>query len=98
MINIENRQFGMLKDVASLAGELSIAFGQEITKHLLKYEIKQYFFNDGDEKHALLFGIHWLLRLIMFQWEPVNKKNSSIRSAMKMHRRSFKNINWPTSG
>ena len=57
--NIENRQFGMFENLASLAGKLSIAFGQEITKHLLlKYEIKQYFFNDGDEKHALLFGIH----------------------------------------
>ena len=50
--NIETRQFGMLENVASLAGEPSIAFGQEIIKHflLLKDEIKQYryFFNDGD--------------------------------------------------
>ena len=40
----------MFENVASLAGERSIAFGQEITKHLilLKDEIKQYFFNDGD--------------------------------------------------
>ena len=47
--NIENRQFEMFKNVASLAGEPSIAFGQEIIKHLLllKDEIKQYFFNDG---------------------------------------------------
>ena len=48
--NIENRQFGMFENVASLAVEPSIAFGQEIIKHLLllKDEIKQYFFNDGD--------------------------------------------------
>ena len=40
----------MFENVASLAGERSIAFGQEITKHLilLKDEIKQCFFNDGD--------------------------------------------------
>ena len=40
----------MFENVASLAGEPSIAFGQEIIKHLLllKDEIKQYFFNDGD--------------------------------------------------
>ena len=48
--NIENRQFGMFENMASLAGEPSIAFGQEIIKHLLLLndEIKQYFFNDGD--------------------------------------------------
>ena len=48
--SIEKRQFGMFENVASLAGERSIAFGQEITKHfiLLKDKIKQYFFNDGD--------------------------------------------------
>ena len=48
--NIENRQFGMFENVASLAVEPSIAFGQEIIKHLflLKDEIKQYFFNDDD--------------------------------------------------
>ena len=40
----------MFENVASLAEEPSIAFGQEIIKHLLllKEEIKQYFFNDGD--------------------------------------------------
>ena len=40
----------MFENVASLAREPSIAFGQEISKHLflLKDEIKQYFFNDGD--------------------------------------------------
>ena len=40
----------MFENVSSLAGEPSIAFGQEIIKHLLllKEEIKQYFFNDGD--------------------------------------------------
>ena len=48
--NSENRQFGMFENVASLGGEPSIAFFQEITKHLLllKDEITQYFFNDGD--------------------------------------------------
>ena len=47
--NIENRQFGMFENLASLGGEPSITFVQEITKHLLlKDEIKQYFFNDGD--------------------------------------------------
>ena len=47
--NLENRQFGMFENVASLAEEPSIAFGQQIIKHLLlKDEIKQYFFNDGD--------------------------------------------------
>ena len=50
--NILNRQFGMFENVVSLAGEPSIAFGQETIKHLLllKDEIKQYryFFNDGD--------------------------------------------------
>ena len=47
--NIENRQFGMFENVASLAGEPSIAFGQEIINHLLllKDEIKQYLFNDS---------------------------------------------------
>ena len=47
---LENRLFGMFENVASLAEEPSIAFGQEIIKHLLllKDEIKQYFFNDGD--------------------------------------------------
>ena len=47
---IGNRQFGMFENVASLGGEPSITFAQEITKHLLllKDEIKQYFFNDGD--------------------------------------------------
>ena len=47
--NIENRQFGMFENAASLTGEPSIAFGQEIIKQLLllKDEIKQYFFNDG---------------------------------------------------
>ena len=40
--NIENRLFGMFENVASLAGEPCIAFGQEIIKHLLllKDEIK----------------------------------------------------------
>ena len=40
----------MFENVASLVGEPSIAFGQEIIKHLLlfKDEIKQYFFNSGD--------------------------------------------------
>ena len=41
----------MFENVASLGGEPSITFVQEITiKHLflLKDEIKQYFFNDGD--------------------------------------------------
>ena len=40
----------MFENVASLGGEFSITFVQEITKHLflLKDEIKQYFFNDGD--------------------------------------------------
>ena len=33
--NLENRQFGMFENVASLAEEPSIAFGQEIIKHLL---------------------------------------------------------------
>ena len=47
--NIKNRQFRMFENVVSLAGEPSIAFGQETIKHyLLKDEIKQYFFNDGD--------------------------------------------------
>ena len=47
--NIENRQFGMSENVASLAWEPSITFVQEIIKHLLlKDEIKHYFFNDGD--------------------------------------------------
>ena len=48
--NLENRQFGMFENVASLTEEPSIAFGQEIIKHLLllKDEIKQHFFNDGD--------------------------------------------------
>ena len=49
--NLENRQFGMFENVALLAGEPSIiAFGQEIIKQLLllKDEINQYFFNDGD--------------------------------------------------
>ena len=36
--------------MASFGGEPSIAFVQEITKHLLlsKDEMKQYYFNDGD--------------------------------------------------
>ena len=40
----------MFENVVSLGGEPSITFIQEITKHLLllKDEIKQYFFNDGD--------------------------------------------------
>ena len=48
--NLQNKQFRMFENVASLAEEPSIAFGQEIIKHLLllKDEIKQYFFNDGD--------------------------------------------------
>ena len=48
--NIENRLFEMFENVTSLAGEPSIAFGQQIIKHLLllKDEIKQHFFNDGD--------------------------------------------------
>ena len=48
--NIKNRQFGMFENVASLAGGPSIAFGQGTIKHLLllKDEIKQYFFSDGD--------------------------------------------------
>ena len=73
--NIEDRQFGMFENVVSLAEEPSIAFGQEIIKHLLllKDEIKQYFFNDGD---ALTFGIHSLSSLAIFRWELVNKKKS----------------------
>ena len=48
--DIENRQFGMFENVTSHAGEPSIAFDQEIIKHLLllKDDIKQYFFNVGD--------------------------------------------------
>ena len=47
--NIENRKFGMFENLASLGGEPSITFVQEITKHLLlKDEMKQYFFNDDD--------------------------------------------------
>ena len=40
----------MFENVALLAREPSIAFGQEIIKYflLLIDEIKQYFFNDGD--------------------------------------------------
>ena len=40
----------MFENVASLAEEPSIVFGQEIIKHflLLIDEIKQYFFSDGD--------------------------------------------------
>ena len=40
----------MFENVASLAEEPRITFGQKIIKHLLllKDEIKQYFFNDGD--------------------------------------------------
>ena len=35
--------------MASLIGEISIKFSQEITKHLLfKDKIKQYFFSNGD--------------------------------------------------
>ena len=73
--NLENRQFGMFENVALLAEEPSIAFGQEITKHflLLKDEIKQYFFNDGD---ALTFGIHSLSSQAISQWELENKKIS----------------------
>ena len=69
--NIQNRQFGMFENVASLAREPCIAFGQEIIKHLLllQDEIKQYFFNDGD---ALTFGIHSLSSLAIFQWELMN--------------------------
>ena len=50
--NTENRQFGIFENVASLAGEPSIVFGQEIIRHLLLLndEIKQYFFNDGNAK------------------------------------------------
>ena len=42
-------KFGMFESLASLGGEPSITFVQEITKYflLLKDEIKQYF-NDGD--------------------------------------------------
>ena len=42
----------MFENVASLAEKPNIAFGQKITKQLLllKDEIKQYFFNDGDAK------------------------------------------------
>ena len=48
--SIENRQFGMFENMASLGGQPSISFVQEITKHLflLKEKIKHYFFNDGD--------------------------------------------------
>ena len=48
--NIEKKLFGMFENVASLTEKPSIAFGQEVIKHLLllKDEIKQYFFNDGD--------------------------------------------------
>ena len=53
--NIENRQFRMFENVASLAGEPSIVFSQEIINHLLlKDEIKQYLFNDGDA-HACTY-------------------------------------------
>ena len=77
--------------------EPSITFVQEITKHLfpLKDEIKHYLFNDGD---ALTLGIHSLLSLKIYQWEQVNKKNSLICNAMKVHRRSLKILRWPTSG
>ena len=64
----------MFENVASLAGEPSIAFGQQIIKYflLLIDESKQYFFNDGD---ALTFGIHSLSRPAISQRELVNKKN-----------------------
>ena len=77
--NNENRQFGMFENVASLTGEPIIAFGQKIIKHLLllKNEIKQYFFNDGEvmHKHALTIGIHSLSRLAISQWELENKNS-----------------------
>ena len=69
--NNENRQFGMFENVASLAGEPIIAFGQEIIKYFLLFidNIKQYFFNDGEvmHKHALTIGIHSLSRLAISQ-------------------------------
>ena len=45
----------MFESVASLGGEPSITFVQEITKHLLllKDEIKQYF-NDGDAQACII--------------------------------------------
>ena len=44
----------MFENVASLGGEPSIIFFQEITKHLLlKDEIKQYLFNDGDAQACI---------------------------------------------
>ena len=48
--NIENRLFRIFENFASLEGEPSIRFVQEIIKHLflLNDEIKHYFFVDGD--------------------------------------------------
>ena len=48
----------MFENVASLAGEPTIAFGQEIIKHLLllKDDNKQYFFNDGDAQACIYNG------------------------------------------
>ena len=71
--NIENRRFGMFENVASLAREPSIAFGQKINKHLLllKDEIKRTYSMMMMHKHALMYGIHSLLSLMISQWELV---------------------------
>ena len=59
-IRNENRQGGMFENVALLAREPSIAFGQEIIKHLLllKDKSKQYLFSDDDAQACTYIRNH----------------------------------------
>ena len=77
----------MFENVASLAREPSIAFGQEIINRLLllKDEINQCLFNDGDAQAFTYIWNPFTVKLAISQWELVNKKNSYACSAMKVH-------------
>ena len=90
----------MFENVASLAEEPTIAFGQEIIKHLLllKDEIKQYLFNDGDAQACT------------YIWNPFTVKPGNLPVVTGEQEKlvdlkcnegaqeKYKLINWPSSG
>ena len=88
----------MFENVSSLGGEPGITFVQEITKHLfpLKDEIRRYFFINGNAQACTYNRNPFTAEPDDLPVELMNKKNSLICNALKVHR-SLKILHWPSS-
>ena len=88
----------MFEILVSFGGKPSTTFAQEITKHLLKDEIKHYFFNDGNSQ------------VCTYTWNPFTFKPDDLLLGTGEQeelidlqcdegvRRSLKILHWPTCG